>query len=279
MQELIVKHDGILFDFLRENLSVSKNNVKSLLIRETVLVNNKIETKYNFIVKKGDVVKIGSTKIDSNYGDIKIIYEDKDYIVVNKPSGLLTISKEDNLENKNNLYSIILKFLKKRNSNSKLFVVHRLDKDTSGVILFAKKEILMTKLQDTWNEDTVRLYYAVVNGTPKKMDVLKSYLTEKDLLTYSAKEGKLAITEYQVIKSNKQFSLLDISIKTGRRNQIRVQLNDIGHPIVGDTKYAAGQKKYKRMYLHAYKLEIINPVDKKKLIFTSDMDNDFRKII
>lgn len=279
MQEYVVKENSILFDFLRENLTVSKNNIKSLLSRKNILVNNKIETRFDFQLKPGDVVSVGSTVIEYNKGLIKIIYDDKDFIVVDKPIGLLTVSKDDYLDDRNNLFSIVLNFLKKRNSNSKLYVVHRLDKDTSGVILFAKKEILMTKLQETWNEKTKRLYFAVVNGTPKKSDVLISNLMEKNLKTVSANEGKEAITEYKVIKSNKDFSLLDINIKTGRRNQIRVQLSDIGHPIVGDSKYAMGQKKYKRMYLHAYRLEIINPITNKKMIFESKVSSDFSPLV
>lgn len=279
MQKYRVNKSVILFQFLKENVQGSKNNIKSLLARKNILVNNKIVTKYDYLLKENDIVGIGNTIIEYKQGIIKILYEDKDYIVVDKPGGLLTISKEDNEDDGNNLYTIVSKFLKRQNSSSKLYVVHRLDKETSGVVLFAKKEILMTKLQETWNEKTERLYYAIVNGIPKKHDILKNYLSEKNLVTSISKEGKLAITEYEVIKSNDNYSLLDISIKTGRRNQIRVQLTEIGHPIVGDTKYAEGQKKYKRMYLHAYKLVIINPINNKKMTFLSKISNDFFKLM
>lgn len=279
MQKLIVEKESALFEYLRANLSCSKNNIKGMLIRKNILVNNNVETKYDFLLKKGDIITIGNTQIVYNNGSIEIIYEDKDFIVLNKPEGLLTISTEEDYDNKNNLYSIVLKFLKKQNSNSKLFVVHRLDKDTSGLVLFAKKEILMSKLQEDWNDKTERYYYAIVNGKPKKKEVLESYLIEKDNLIYSGKEGKLAITEYELLKSKDNYSLLDIRIRTGRRNQIRVQLKDIGFPIVGDVKYSTGQKKYKRLYLHAYKLVLVNPLTQKKMDFIAKTIDDFYKLI
>ncbi len=279
MQKLIVEKESALFEYLRANLSCSKNNIKGMLIRKNILVNNNVETKYDFLLKKGDIITIGNTEIVYNNGSIEIIYEDKDFIVLNKPEGLLTISTEEDYDNKNNLYSIVLKFLKKQNSNSKLFVVHRLDKDTSGLVLFAKKEILMSKLQEDWNDKTERYYYAIVNGKPKKKEVLESYLIEKDNLIYSGKEGKLAITEYELLKSKDNYSLLDIRIRTGRRNQIRVQLKDIGFPIVGDVKYSTGQKKYKRLYLHAYKLVLVNPLTQKKMDFIAKTIDDFYKLI
>ena len=138
LKELVVLYDSLLYDYLRMNLSGSKNNIKSLLSKEMVSVNNKIITKYNYPLKKGDEIRIGAKSINSFIGKVKIIYEDKDIIVVDKPYGMLTIATEEEKDNKNNLYEVILKYLKKRNTNSKLYVVHRLDKDTSGILLFAK---------------------------------------------------------------------------------------------------------------------------------------------
>ena len=279
MKELIVQENSILYDYLRNNIPGSKNNIKSLLTKELISVNGKTITKYNYELKKNDKIEIGAKKIESNIGKIKIIYEDKDIIVVDKPYGMLTIATEEELDNKNNLYEFILKYLKKKNSSSKLYVVHRLDKDTSGILLFSKNEKLKELLQQNWNEIAKRKYFAVVYGITKEKGRIESFLKENDnLVTYSNKEGKLAITEYKRIKHNNDFSLLEINIKTGRRNQIRVQLKEIGHPIVGDSKYGFKNKNYKRMLLHASKLEIINPMNGKNLSFESKIDSSFKSI-
>lgn len=276
MKELIVDNEMILFDFLRNKLdSSSKNNIKSLLTKKMISVNGKTITKYDYLLKKDDIINIGVKSIDSSNGSIKILYEDKDILVVDKPSGLLSVDKDEETKEKN-LFEILEYYVKKRNHNNKLFVVHRLDKDTSGIILFAKTDKLRETLQDNWNELAVRDYYAVVVGKTKDKETLKSYLKENDKhITYSSKDGKLAITEYKKIKGNNDYSLLDINIKTGRRNQIRVQLRDINHPIVGDTKYGLKDKTAKRMMLHAYKLKIKNPVTNKILEFTSDIPKCF----
>jgi len=212
---------------------------------------------------------------------LDIIYEDKFIIVVNKKSGLLTIAT--NNEKENTLYHQVYTYLKQKHKNNKVFIVHRLDKDTSGLVLFAKTEDIKYKLQDNW-DNTKRYYYAIVNGIVKKeKDVIKSYLKEtKTLLVYSSndnKNGKLAITEYEKIKNNDKYSLLKIDIKTGRKNQIRVHLNDISHSIVGDKKYGIGNNPIKRLCLHAYYLEFIHPVTKEVLKLENKYPNTFNKII
>ena len=280
MNEYIVEKEEELFTFLKNNYNGSKNNVKSLLTRELVSVNGKTITKYNYLLKPKDKVSIGAKKIDNNSGRINIIYEDNNYLVVDKPSGILTIATEEDSDNSNNLYEVLLRYVKKKSSSAKLFVVHRLDRDTSGVLLFAKNEELMNKLQDKWNEIAKRTYYAVVVGKTLEKETLKSYLKENDkLITYSSKDGKLAITEYERVKTNNSYSLLKINIKTGRRNQIRVQLRDIKHPIAGDRKYGIKDKSVKRMMLHASRLEIVNPIDKKTMVFESKYDKSFNKMV
>ena len=278
MKELVCNQEEELYSFLRNNLSGSKNNIKSFLTKGLISVNGKTITKYNYLLKKGDRVSIGAKYINN----IKILYEDKDIIVVDKPSGILTIATEEDKYSTNNLYNIVLSYLKKKNSNSKLFVVHRLDKDTSGVILFSKNEKLKDILQDNWNDIAKRTYFAVVYGITKEKDTITSYLKEdKNLVTSISKkdEGKLAITEYKKIKNNDKYSLLEINIKTGRRNQIRVQLKSIGYPIVGDSKYGKKDKNFKRMMLHASRLEIINPLNNEIMVFTSSIDESFNKIV
>ena len=262
MNEFIVKEEEELFTFLKNNYNGSKNNVKSLLTRELVSVNGKTVTKYNYLLKENDKVTIGAKKIDNNNGRINIIYEDNNFLVVDKPSGILTIATEEDSDNSNNLYDVLLKYVKKKSSSAKLYVVHRLDRDTSGVLLFAKNEDLMNKLQDNWNEIAKRTYYAVVVGKTLVKETLKSYLKENER-----------------VKTNEKYSLLKININTGRRNQIRVQLRDIKHPIAGDKKYGVKDKSIKRMMLHASRLEIINPINKKVMVFESKYDKSFNKMV
>ncbi len=212
---------------------------------------------------------------------IDIVYEDKDIIVVNKPSGLLTIATDK--EKEKTLFHKVYMYIKKKNKNNKVFIVHRLDKDTSGLVLFAKTESLKMKLQNDWeNLAKERKYIAIVHGVvPDEKGTITSWLKEtKTLLTYSSGvngDGKKAITNYRVVSSNAQYSLLDIDIKTGRKNQIRVHMNDIGHPIVGDHKYGI-KDNFRKMYLHAYKLTIINPITHKTMTFETDVPNDFIKL-
>ena len=209
---------------------------------------------------------------------LDIIYEDKSIIVVNKPSHLLTISTDN--EKEKTLFHKVMLYEKRKNKSNKVFIVHRLDKDTSGLVLFAKDEKTKFKLQNNWDKETKRGYVAVVHGKTKDSDTLKSYLTEtKTLLVHSTpdkKLGKLAITEYKRVLENKKLSLLKINIKTGRKNQIRVQLADNGNEIVGDKKY--GENKFdplRRLCLHANYLEIVHPVTNKKMVFELDIPKVF----
>ena len=172
-----------------------------------------------------------------NKKKLDILYEDKFLVIVNKPANLLTISTEK--EKEKTLFHYVFDYLKKKNKNNKVFIVHRLDKDTSGIVVFAKDEKTKFFMQENWDK-IKRNYVAVVNGkVEKKKDTLRSYLNEtKTHFTYSVndKNGKLAITEYEKILENKKYTMLSLNLKTGRKNQIRVQLADIGNSIVGDKK-------------------------------------------
>lgn len=202
---------------------------------------------------------------------LDIIYEDKELIVINKPSGLLTVSTAK--EKQRTLFHEVSAYVKKSNPKAKVFIVNRLDKDTSGIVLFAKNQSTKYLYQNAWDKVAEkRCYTAVVLGKLKdKKGTIKSYLKEtKTLLVYSTndkKEGKLAITNYSVIKENDKYSLIDIEIKTGRKNQIRVHLNDIGNPILGDKKYGNKKSLTNRLMLHASYLLLINPKTNKKMEF------------
>ena len=277
MEKYIVKENEILIEFLKKMFSnLSKNSVKSLLHNEKVFVNGNMTTKYNYELNVGDVVEIRE-KIAKN---IDIIYEDKDIIVINKPSGLFTVATEK--EKNKTAYHLVMEYLKKKNKNNRIFIIHRLDKDTSGIIMFAKNERAKHLYQDNWNDIVKkRCYYAVIDGKMEnKEGTIKSYLKENGNMVYSVKDrsGKLAITEYKVLKERKNISLLDINLKTGRKNQIRVHMKENKTPILGDLKYGEKSKLINRLALHAYKLELINPVTKKLLTFEVNMPNEFKTL-
>ena len=244
--EYKVDNKCILFEYLLEHVNDSKNNIKTYLKNGNVYVNDKSITKYNYELNSGDIVVI---KFKSK--EIDILYEDKDLIIVNKPSGLLTVSTD---KCNNTLYRKVSNYVKESNKNNKIFIVNRLDKDTSGIVVFAKNERVKKILQDNWNDIVrIRKYVAVVNGVTKQKDEIKSYLNEKDTYVYSFKTGKLAITRYEKVKSNDSYSMLNIYLLTGRKNQIRVHMKDINHPVVGDSKY--GLKEKCRLMLHCSELE------------------------
>lgn len=277
MEKYIVKENEILIEFLKKTFSnLSKNSVKSLLHNEKVFVNGNMTTKYNYELNIGDVVEIRE-KVAKN---IDIIYEDKDIIVINKPSGLLTVATEK--EKNKTAYHLVMEYLKKKNKNNRIFIIHRLDKDTSGIIMFAKNERAKHLYQDNWNDIVKkRCYYAVIDGKMEnKEGTIKSYLKENGNMVYSVKDrsGKIAITEYKVLKEIKNISLLDINLRTGRKNQIRVHMKENKTPILGDLKYGEKSKLINRLALHAYKLELVNPVTKKLLTFEINMPNEFKTL-
>ena len=201
---------------------------------------------------------------------LKILYEDKYLIIVNKPSNLLTIATTK--EKEKTLFHQVYEYLKQKNKNNKVFIVHRLDKDTSGIVVFAKDIQTKAFLQNNWDKFK-RKYVAVVHGHTKEKDILKNYLMEtKTHLTYivNDKKGKLAITEYEKVLENNKYTMLSINIKTGRKNQIRVQLSNIGNPIVGDKKYGI-KDSTNNMCLVANTLEFIHPKTKQKIVIDIDI--------
>lgn len=189
---------------------------------------------------------------------LDIIYEDKDLLVVNKPSKLLTIS--DGITN-NTLYHMAREYVKKKHKTNMIFIVHRLDKDTSGIVVFAKSEGVKKYLQDNWYTITKRWYLGILNGhIVPKSNTIKNYLkedkTHKVYVTEN-KKGEVALTYYELIGYGKNYSVVKILIKTGRKNQIRVALANLGYPIVGDKKYGFGDNPMGRLGLHAYRLELV----------------------
>lgn len=266
--EYKVDDNYLLLDYLLKNVNDSKNNIKSYLKNGFVYVNDRKIIKYNYPISNKDFIKI---KFNDN--EVDILYEDNDLIVVNKESGLLTVST-DKIKEKT-LFFKVSSYVKKNNKNNKVFIVNRLDKDTSGIVVFAKNEKTKRLLQDNWNEVVkLRKYVCVVNGITDESSEIKSYLEEKNTYVYSSKCGKLAITRYERIKCNNNHSMLNVYLLTGRKNQIRVHMKDINHPIVGDKKY--GLKEKGRLMLHCSEIKF---VFKNKLISVkSDYPTSFNDL-
>lgn len=271
---MIVKNEISLIDFLMQ--SYNRKNAKNLLKYKQVYVNLQPVTQFDYMLKENDVVEIKKKETTS----LDIIYEDQEFIVINKPSGILSMS--DGKEKEKTAYHMVSEYLKKQDRRNKVFIVHRLDRETSGVLMFCKNEKIRNILQDKWNDMVFeRGYQAVVEGQIKKQGTLKNYLAQsKSQVVYVAKQnqGKLAITHYQVIKQTKYFSLLEIHLDTGRKNQIRVQLSHIGHPIVGDKKYGAKTNIFKRLALHANRFGFIHPITHQKYLFEAKMPIALTKI-
>ena len=206
---------------------------------------------------------------------LKILFEDKYIIIVYKKSGLPTIKSG---KYKDSLYSQVYDYLHKK--NQKVFIVHRLDVDTSGLVLFAKKESIKDNIQLNW-ESVIREYVALVHGKTDKKGIIKSYIKEtKSLYSYSTndkKNGKYAETEYELVNSNDKYSLLKIKINTGRKNQIRVHMKDNNTPIVGDKKYGIkdGQKG---MFLIANRLFLVHPISRERIDIKIEIPSEFKKV-
>ena len=279
--EIIVKSDGELLDYLVNNIDMPRKKIKEYLTHGSIYVNNNRTTKYNYPVYIGNTIIIDTKSKNKVVLPFEVLFEDDHIIVVNKPSGLLTIATDN--EKNNTLYHIVRNYLVSKNKNNKIFIVHRLDKDTSGVILFAKDEHTKNILQDNWNDYVkLREYICVVHGTLKEKDKkVINYLAEtKTKLVYTTTKelGVEAITNYEVVKENKDYSLVKVVIETGRRNQIRVTFKDLGNPIVGDKTYGIKDNE-KRLYLHADKLKLFYPVIGNEILFESKVPAEFKKIM
>ena len=213
---------------------------------------------------------------------LNILYEDKDILVVDKAVGLLSIGTER--EKEKTAYSLLNEYVKKGNVKSKnrVFIVHRLDRDTSGVLVFAKSEKNKHFLQENWKE-FAKSYFAVVHGKlQEKEGIIRSYLTEnKAYKVYSTKDknkGKFSETAYKVVKESGKYSLLEIQLLTGRKNQIRVHLAEVGHPVLGDRMYGKQEKKIKRLGLHAASLSLIHPFRKEQMTFEAELPFFFKSL-
>lgn len=291
-----VSRSDFLLEFLLRKCNTSRNNVKSLLTRKQVLVNGSLVTQFDFPLAKDDEVKISKTPIKGETAkaktpvqrrkksappqEIRVIYEDEQFLAIDKPAGLLSVQSDKETEC---AYGYVLSYLSAKDKNARPFILHRIDKETSGVLVFAKDIKIHSKLKMHWNElVSLREYYAVVEGVlEQKSGTITSFLKEnKNNLIYATNDptGQKAITHYEVMEENGEYSLLKVKIDTGRKNQIRVQLKAKGHAVVGDEKYGSLKNPLARLGLHASRLEFQSPETKEILSFHAPVPAVFRAL-
>lgn len=275
-----------LMEFLLANLTDHKRtSVKELLKHNQVAVNGSPVSQFNHKLKPGDQVKINFTREWRVFYHrrLKLVYEDDDIIVVNKGYGLLSMGTDKIKDG--TAYSILREYVKWSDPRNKLFIVHRLDRDTSGLMMFAKNEEAKNTMQHNWNNMVLnRKYLAVVEGTPDQAEgVIKSYLAENaEHEVYSTpdpKLGQLAVTRYKTLASKNGYTMLEVELDTGRKNQIRVHMKEMGHPIAGDRRYGAKSSPIHRLALHAQTLRFAHPVTRKEMNFETPVPAGFIKMV
>lgn len=281
-----VTEDAPLLDFLIGAMPQRKRTaVKNLLGHNQIAVNGIPTTQFDMPLKEGDEVKANLTREFRVFYNrrLKLVYEDDDIIVVNKGYGLLSMGTDKIKEG--TAYSILRDYLKWQNPRNMLFIVHRLDRDTSGLMVFAKTQEAKDKLQHNWNNMVIsRKYLAVVEGKPEPEEgEVRSYLAENSRFevysTDKPEEGQLAVTHYRTLRSRNGYSLMEVSLDTGRKNQIRVHMKDLGHPIAGDRRYGAKSSPIHRMALHAQTLRFIHPITRKDMNFSTPVPASFAKMV
>ena len=282
-----VREPKPLLEFLLEAMPMRKRTVvKSMLAHNQIAVNTTPQSRFDHKLYAGDVVKVNLTREWRTFYHrrLKIVYEDDDIIVVNKGYGLLSMGTDRVKEG--TAYSILKEWLKWQDPGNKLFIVHRLDRDTSGLMLFAKTQEAKERLQYNWNNMVLsRKYVCVVeNGAPEPAEgEVRSYLAENSRFeVYSTDDpaaGRLAVTRYRTLRSGHGYALLEVELDTGHKNQIRVHMKDLGHPIIGDRRYGAGSSPIHRMALHAQTLRFVHPVTKRDMNFSTQIPISFGKVV
>lgn len=261
----------------------SRTEIKSILSHQHVLVNGKMTTQFDTPLLPGDEVVINFSRqfVSLDSSKLKLLWEDDDLVIVAKESGLLSVPAGGRTREKT-AQQLVDDYIYAQDGRSHAYAVHRLDQFTSGILIFAKNVDVQQKLRNSWNTYIVeRRYMAIVEGKPEQPEgEIKTYLVEnKNMKVYStndAQKGKLSVTRYKVNKSSRGYSQVDVQILTGRKNQIRVHLSDLGCPIAGDRKYGAQSSPWGRLMLHNYFLQFIHPVTKENLSFDLPLPNIFK---
>ncbi len=281
-----VNEPAELMEFLQKKMDgISRNKLKSILSGGGVLVGDTITTQYNFLLKPGMKVQVSKEKKSHEFRHpmLKLVYEDAYIIVVEKKEGLLSVSTERQKER--TAQHILSDYVKRTHRNNRIFVVHRLDRETSGLMMYAKDELTQRTLRDNWHDIvTDRRYVSIVEGEmDRDHGTMESWLTDRTLYVSSSPVddgvGKYSVTHYKTIKRANGYSMMELNLETGRKNQIRVHMSELGHPVVGDERYGSTTDPLGRLALHAFKLCFYHPVTGQPMEFETPYPSNFRALM
>ena len=281
-----VKNGGTILEvaasFLKDH---TPTKLKSMLKHNQFAVNSMPMSQYDFEVHEGDTFSVNfdqSFQVFSN-PRVKLLYEDEHILVINKGYGVLSMGTDTKKDG--TAYSIMREYVKYHDPRAKVFIVHRLDRDTSGLMMLAKTIEAKEAMQHNWNNMVLnRKYIAVVEGEVKQQEgVVKSYLAENSQYevysTDDPSKGQFAVTRYKCLKATKSYSMMEVELDTGRKNQIRVHMKDLGHPIAGDRKYGAAHSPINRLALHAQTLRFVHPITRREMNFSAPIPSGFRSLV
>jgi len=281
-----IEKEDTLLDSLITNLpQKSRKILKIVLGNNQVSVDGKPVRQFNHVVSPGQQVDVNwATAVKQQHPkELNIVYMDDAIIVINKPSGLLTIATDK--EKRKTAYSMLSNYVKSENKDNKIFIIHRIDRETSGLLMFTRSEEIKHQIQETWSTTiSQRAYVGVVEGVVDPVEgTISSYLKEsKAFIVYSSQNGKIgkrAVTRYKTLQANNNFTLLQLNLETGRKHQIRVHMQDIGHPVVGDKKYGSGLNLLGRMGLHAQVLAFRHPITGEQYQFDTGIPTTFLRLV
>lgn len=281
-----VQEDGSILEVAAKILTDhTPTKLKSMLRHDQFAVNDMPTSQYDFQVKAGDKFAVNfdqSFRVFKN-PRIQLVYEDADVLVINKGYGVLSMSTDNKKDG--TAYSIMRQYVKYHNPRAQVFIVHRLDRDTSGLMMLAKSQTAKDNMQHNWNNMVIsRKYVAVVEGVLEQDEgVVKSYLAETSQFevysTDDPNKGQLAVTRYKKLKTGNGYTLVQLELDTGRKNQIRVHMKDLGHPIVGDRKYGAQSSPIRRLALHAQTLRFVHPITRRDMNFELPIPSRFSNLL
>lgn len=280
----IAEEAPLLVFLLAQFPKLGRNKVKGLLLHRLVTVDGRVVTRHDTVLQSGQtlVVNTGESSDADKLHGLHILYEDEDVIVIDKPAGLLSMAGGE--ERERTAYQALMHHVSQQRANARVFIVHRLDRDTSGVMMFAKRESVQQALQQAWKDVVVeRVYVALVEGQVSQREgKLTSWLKESNTLTmYVAKpgEGQKAVLRYKVMQLGPMYTLLEVRLDTGRKNQIRVQMQQMGHSVVGDRRYGARHNPLNRLGLHAHVLSFRHPTTGQVMRFEAPVPTGFSRLV
>jgi 23S rRNA pseudouridine1911/1915/1917 synthase len=276
---------GSLLDALQALVpGASKRTLRQMLAQGRISVNGVLCLFANHPIEQGDVLEIGPRRTPKKLPHgLDILYEDDDILVVQKPVSLLTVATID--ERERTVFAYLRNYLRERNPKQKLYIVHRLDKFASGILVFARSEEIQSVMRDLFHRHEIqRKYWVIAEGTIEKdRGTIRSYLAQDRSLrmhsTNNVKQGKFSVTHYRVLRRLKNTTALEVMLETGRKNQIRAHLSEMGHPILGDRAYGSAQNPLGRLGLHAFHLGFIHPIRGNYLVFETEPPPEFLRYL